>query len=134
MFSKSTEYALRATVFIAKGSTREKKLRLEEITAAIDSPPSFTAKILQKLTREKIISSVPGPNGGFYLSDKAKQLPVLAVLKAMQEEETLNKCILGLKQCSEESPCPMHEQYKSVKQKLKSLFETKTILELAEEL
>jgi len=35
MFSKSTEYALRATIFIAQKSSEEKKLGLDEISKAI---------------------------------------------------------------------------------------------------
>jgi Rrf2 family protein len=131
MFSKATEYALRATIYIAQKSTEEKKLGLEEIARAIDSPQSFTAKILQSLTREKIVSSARGPNGGFFLSEKAKKLPARSILKAMDEDEVLEKCVLGLKLCSEIQPCPMHSQYKSIKKQLIKLFVTKTIKQLA---
>ncbi|MBK6992081.1 MAG: Rrf2 family transcriptional regulator [Chitinophagaceae bacterium] len=51
MFSKATEYALRATIFIAQKSTEETKLSIDDIAKAIDSPKSFTAKILQQLTK-----------------------------------------------------------------------------------
>jgi len=131
MFSKATEYALRATIYIAQKSTEEKKLGLEEIARAIDSPQSFTAKILQSLTREKIVSSARGPNGGFFLSEKAKKLPARSILKAMGQDEVLEKCVLGLKLCSEIQPCPMHSQYKSIKKQLIKLFVTKTIKQLA---
>lgn len=132
MFSKATEYALRATIYIAKKSTEEKKLGIEEISKAIDSPQSFTAKILQALTKNnKVVSSVRGPNGGYYLTKKAKKLPVRSILQAMGEDEVLEKCVLGLKQCSEIKPCPMHAQYKSIKQQLIKLFVTKTIQQLA---
>ena len=132
MFSKATEYALRATIYIAQKSTEEKKLGIEEISRAIDSPRSFTAKILQLLTKDnRLISSVRGPNGGFYMTEKAKKLSVRSILSAMGEDEILEKCILGLNQCSETKPCPMHAQYKSIKQKLIKLFETKTIQQLA---
>ena len=81
MFSKATEYALRATIHIAKNSSEEKKLGIEEIAKSIDSPKSFTAKILQLLAKDnKIISSVRGPNGGFFITEKAKKLPVRAIL------------------------------------------------------
>ena len=64
MFSKATEYALRATIFIAQNSSEEKKVGIQTIAKAIDSPQSFTAKILQLLTRDnKIISSAPGRHG-----------------------------------------------------------------------
>jgi len=135
MFSKATEYALRATIFIAQKGTEEKKLSIDEIAKAIDSPKSFTAKILQALTKENhIISSVRGPNGGFYLTEKSKQLPVRTILKAMGEEEVLEKCVLGLKQCSELQPCPMHDQYKSIRKQLKDLFVSKSIQQFASEI
>jgi Rrf2 family transcriptional regulator, iron-sulfur cluster assembly transcription factor len=135
MFSKATEYALRATIYIAQNSSEEKKVSILAISKAIDSPKSFTAKILQSLTRgNKIVSSAPGPHGGFYMTEKAKKLPARAILKAMDEDGTLDKCVLGLKQCSDASPCPMHSQYKLIKLQLKDLFESKSIQNLANEL
>lgn len=135
MFSKSTEYALRAVIYIAQKGSEEKKLGLDEISKAIDSPASFTAKILQQLTKDnKIVSSVRGPNGGFYITNKAKKLPVKAVLEAMEEDEVLEKCVLGLAECSETKPCPMHSEYKVIKQQLIQLFSKKTIQQLAEEM
>lgn len=134
MFSKATEYALRATIYIAQKSTEEKKLGIEEIAKSIDSPPSFTAKILQSLTRDNVVvSSVRGPNGGFYMTNKAKKLPVRAVLLAMGEDAMLEKCVLGLKLCSETQPCPMHAEYKSIKKQLIKLFGSKTIQQLADD-
>ncbi len=135
MFSKSTEYALRATIYIAQKSSSEHKIGIEEISQAIDSPASFTAKIMQALTRNsKVVSSARGPHGGFYLTDKAKKLPVRAILEAMGDGEVLDKCVLGLKQCNEVQPCPMHQQYKPIRKQLKELFVTKSIEELAAEI
>ncbi len=135
MFSKSTEYALRAVIYIAREGTKDNKLGIAEIADSIDSPRSFTAKILQLLTADnKIISSVRGPHGGFYISEKAKKLPVRSILKAMGDDEMLGQCVLGLKKCSDVKPCPMHMQYKVIKEQLINLFENKTIGELAGEM
>ena len=135
MFSKTTEYALRATIFLAQKSSAENKLGIDEISKAIDSPKSFTAKILQLLTKDnQVVSSVRGPNGGFFLTANAKKLPARSVLQAMGEDEILEKCVMGLKLCSENQPCPMHAQYKIIKKQLISLFTTKTIQQLADEI
>ena len=135
MFSKTTEYALRAVIYIAQESSVNNKLGLNEIAKAIGSPPSFTAKILQRLTAgDKLVSSLRGPNGGFYLSEKSKTLPVRKILEAMNEDEVLDKCILGLAKCSETNPCPMHSKYKTIKEQLVQLFETKTIQHLADDM
>lgn len=134
MFSKKTEYALRATIYIAKHSTEEKKLSIVDISKAINSPQSFTAKILQVLTKKKLIHSLPGPNGGFYITDPTLQAPISCIVDAMGENEVLDKCVLGLKKCSSVNPCPLHEQYKKVKLQLKEIFEEKSIGKLAKEL
>ena len=135
MFSKATEYALRATIYLAQKSSAENKLGLEDISIAIDSPKSFTAKIMQVLTKDnRIVSSARGPMGGFFLSDRAKKLPVRSVLQAMGEDEILEKCVMGLKKCSEAQPCPMHPQYKIIKKQLLDLFTSKTIQQLADEI
>jgi Rrf2 family transcriptional regulator, iron-sulfur cluster assembly transcription factor len=133
MFSKATEYALRATIYIAQKSNEDKKPGIAEIAKAIDSPQPFTAKILQQLTKDnKVISSVRGPNGGFFITPKALQLPVLAILQALEEDEILHKCVLGLRKCSEVKPCPMHDDYKSIRTQLIQLFENTSIKNLAE--
>jgi len=135
MFLKATEYALRSVIYLARKSSKEKKVGLSEIAKAIDSPQSFTAKILQLLTKDnKVVSSARGPNGGFFLAEKAGKLPVSSILEAVGENEILKKCVLGLKLCSEAKPCPMHAQYKVIKEKLRMLFEEKTIQQLAEEM
>lgn len=135
MFSKATEYALRATIFIAQKSSEEKKLGLDDIAKGIRSPKSFTAKILQQLTTgNKIISSTRGPGGGFFMTSNAKLLPVKAILLAMKEYDVLDKCVLGLKKCSDIKPCPMHHQYKSIREQIKDLFVSKSIQDLADEM
>lgn len=135
MFSKTAEYALRATIFIAQKGTIEQKLGIDEIAKAIDSPQSFTAKILQMLTKDnKIVSSARGPHGGFYVTRQAKKLPAKAILEAVDEGEVLKKCVLGLKQCSEIKPCPMHFEYKLIRDQLNRLFQNTTIQHLADEM
>jgi Rrf2 family protein len=132
MFSKSTEYALRATLYIAQKGSEEQKVGIEEVSEAIGSPRSFTAKILQALTKEnKIISSVSGPHGGFYITERNKKLSVRSILEAMGEGELLERCVLGLPKCSESKPCPMHSKYKIIRKELIKLFETETIRHLA---
>ncbi len=135
MFSKSTEYALRAIIYLAQKSSIDCKIGITELSEAIDSPKSFTAKILQNLTRDnKLISSVTGPSGGFYLTEQAKKKSLLNVLTLLEDEGIITGCILGLKECSEKNPCPMHGEYKKIKPQLLSMLDDKTILQLAREM
>jgi Rrf2 family protein len=135
MFSKATEYALRAVIHIARKGDATNKIGIDEIAKAIDSPRPFTAKILQQLRRdERILQSVTGPHGGFYLTEQARTLPVRVILEVMNEDMVLTKCVLGLHQCSETDPCPLHKEYKSIRRQLADLFASRTVGDLADEM
>ena len=132
MFSKSCEYALRAVIYIHKDSDEKKKLSIKEIAKEIESPEAFTGKILQKLTREGLIQSTKGPGGGFFIGKREKPLTVSEVVKAMEGQQFFNKCALGLKNCNSLKPCPIHHQVIEQNNRLKEIFETTLITQLAE--
>lgn len=135
MFSKATEYALRATLYIAQTTRADELVSLDDIATAIGSPKSFTAKIMQDLTRNNIlVSSTRGPNGGFYMSEKARMKPAKVILDIMGEIDLLKKCVIGLSKCSESQPCPLHNEYKPIRQQLTALFHENNIQEFAEKI
>jgi len=65
MFSKTCEYAIRASIFIASQSHQNKRVTITDIAEKINSPKSFTAKILQILAKNNLVHSVQGIGGGF---------------------------------------------------------------------
>lgn len=135
MFPKATEYALRATIYIAQRGRINHKLSIKEISENIDSPVSFTAKILQLLTaKASIIQSGRGPNGGYYMSEEALSLPIYEIIKAIGDDGIITNCVLGLPKCSDEHPCPMHSKYKIIKKELLRMFTETTIQSLAEDM
>jgi len=134
MFSKACEYAIRASLYISIKSIDGSKLGIKEIAKEIDSPAHFTAKILQTLTREGIISSIKGPNGGFFLDPNAKPVPLTAIVKAIDGDNILHSCSLGLKECSDKFPCPIHNDIKSYKERLRKIMKEKTLQELGNDL
>ncbi len=133
MFSKSTEYALRATIFIARQSSIHKKVSIQEIAEGIGAPKHFTAKILQLLSNKnvQIVSSISGPTGGFFIKEEASKKPIYIVIEAMQETHIIEDCVLGLPNCNEKTPCSMYKPYEEVKKGLLSMFKDKSIQEIA---
>lgn len=115
--SKSCEYAIRAAIYVAGISMQAKKASIIEIAEAIGSPVPFTGKILQLLTRKKILSSIKGPNGGFYLQDD-RIIYLIDIVIAVDGNELFTACSMGLKNCSDGQPCPMHHQVKPIKAQL----------------
>ncbi|WP_347173557.1 RrF2 family transcriptional regulator [Polaribacter uvawellassae] len=132
MFSKSCEYGLRAVLFIAQSSLSNTKVSLVEIAQEIDSPSAFTAKILQQLSKANIIDSTKGPTGGFIMSQENLKNQTLAdVVTVLDGDKVYNGCGLGLTQCDDQFPCPVHDQFLKVRTELKAMLENTNLYDLA---
>lgn len=135
MLSKACEYGIKAAVFLAQYKTSGGYCNVKEISAAIDSPEAFTAKVLQLLVKASIISSVKGPQGGFFIEKKKlKGLNLMQIVTAIDGDGIVHNCVLGLRHCSEINPCPMHPKYKMVKESIRTMLQTTFVHELADDL
>jgi Rrf2 family iron-sulfur cluster assembly transcriptional regulator len=132
MFSKTCEYGIRATIFIASQSYQNKRVGLKDIAKKIDSPEAFTAKILQILSKNNIINSIKGVGGGFDIPrETMKDIKLAQIVNALEGDRVFTGCGLGLTHCSEDHPCPMHEKFKSIRNELAFMLENTNLEELA---
>lgn len=132
LFSKTCEYGIRATLYIAMQSLEGQRASLKDIARKIDSPEAFTAKILQQLSRNNIIESVKGPNGGFEIQQKNMlRIRLSQIVLALEGDAIYKSCGLGLKECSEKRPCPVHDQFKSIRQNICAMLEDTNLYELS---
>ncbi len=133
MFSKACEYAIKAMIFVASQSKSNIRCGLNDIALGIGSPVSFTAKILQRLVKANLLESQKGPTGGFVISEaKASQIKLSEIVAAIDGDEIYNGCGLGFHTCSDEKPCPVHYQFKTVRENLKDMLESTTLNNLSE--
>lgn len=132
MFSKACEYAIRSVVFVAVASLNGERVGFKEIAKEIDAPEAFTAKILQKLSKNNIIVSIKGVGGGYEIPvEHLEFIKLCEVVNVMDGDSIYKGCGLGLAQCSETHPCPVHFKFKEIRNGLKQMLETTTLKELA---
>lgn len=132
MFSKACEYGIRATLYIASKSLDEERVSLRDIAAEIDSPVAFTAKIMQQVSKSGIVKSTKGPFGGFDIPKAELNKIMLArIVDAIDGDSIYLGCGLGLKACDEEFPCPVHDQFKKIRDELSHMLNTTSLYEVA---
>jgi Rrf2 family transcriptional regulator, iron-sulfur cluster assembly transcription factor len=134
MFSKACEYGIRAMIYIVANSAEGKKAGIKEIASSTGSPEAFMGKVLQSLAKQGIIASSKGPNGGFYIENYEEDIPIIKVVTAIDGPGMFSTCGLGLKQCSSAFPCPIHQEYKEIRDKLQVMLSNNTIQGLATKL
>lgn len=134
MLSSANKYAIRSVLFLAIYSNEQNKIGTVEIAEKLDSPQPFLAKLLQQLTKDKLVSSTKGPNGGFFLTEKNKKNTIWDIIISIKGEKKFDQCFLGLSKCSDEKPCPVHYIVSNFKDKLLEDFKDKTIDQFAKDI
>lgn len=132
MFSKECEYAIKATIYIAQQSNKNTRVNAKEVSKEINAPEAFTAKILQKLCKENILISNRGKQGGFVFDgDRQNKVKLYDVIKIIDGDSIFIKCGLGLQKCSAENPCPVHDDFKEVRDRLIYMVQKYSFYDLA---
>jgi len=133
MFSKACEYAIRAMIFIAKKSAEGSTTGIIEIAKGIDAPQHFIAKILQELKRQGLVQSNKGPNGGFFIDDP-EGITLADVVSAIDGDRIFTGCALGLRKCNAKKPCPVHDEFKLIRQNVYETLQSYSVAHFNEEL
>ena len=137
LLSKTAEYGLRAVLYIALNQTDGKSIKkwidAEEIARDLKIPQHFLAKVIQKLVKAGIIYSKRGKSGGFRLRKSPEKLKLLDIVFALDGGKLLKDCVLGLPNCSDKSPCPVHNYWRNIREEIKQMFSEKTVKELLNE-
>ena len=134
MFSKTCEYALRALIYITQQTKDGGRIGIKDIAAGIDSPEYFIAKILQDLSRKGFLQSAKGPTGGFYLDNISLNRSLADIVKEMDGDKIFSGCALGLKECSETHPCPVHNEFKHIRNNLEKMLNEMKIGDFVDQL
>lgn len=134
MFSQSCKYAIRAMFLIAQRSNEGKFIGIKEIAEGLDAPQPFIAKILQDLSKKSMVISAKGPNGGFMLSETQRHTTLLDIVVAVDGNKIITSCCLGLRDCNEKAPCPVHDEYKMIRKKINSMLSTTEVSDYNDEL
>ena len=131
MLSKSSEYAIRAMVSVQLQNWEDKRPGVADVAHHIEAPVAFTAKILQTLTRSRLLHSAKGRGGGFFFSDGDDDVTLFQIIKVIEGEGIFHRCGFGLKNCSDDNPCPLHHQYKEVRDGFEKIVKNATVRSLA---
>jgi Rrf2 family protein len=132
MLSLTCKTAIKAVIYLASKSDTGERAGIKEIAAFIDASEHTVGKMLQALVKEEVINSVKGPNGGFFITARQKNQPIINVIDAIDGKEVFDQCGLGLSKCSATHPCPIHNDYKEVRDLFKSMCQKKKISDLCD--
>jgi Rrf2 family protein len=85
IFTKSTAYALQALIELSKS---KKPIDVATLSNLTNLPRPFLAKLLQNLSKNGIVKSFKGINGGFLLAKDPKEITITEIFKALEDKDS----------------------------------------------
>ena len=128
MLSHTSDYALRATLLLARH--RRRPLRAEEIASAIGAPRNYLGKTLNALAKAGIVRSARGPLGGFTLAIDPEGLTLARVIDCFDEPRPQSRCMLGAAPCDPAHPCAAHHCWTAITAARREPLATTTVADL----
>ncbi|UCD38286.1 MAG: Rrf2 family transcriptional regulator [Fidelibacterota bacterium] len=132
LYTKSAEYAIQAMLYLAENEGKGLAM-VSSIAEAYNIPKHFLAKLVQTLTRNHLIKSYRGRNGGIKLARPSAEVTLLQIVNAIEgpppEQEM---CVIGLDVCSDDVACPLHEHWQHIRSLVGDTLNHQSLAALAE--
>lgn len=118
--SKTSEYALRILIYMAKEPTllyTAKKL-VDELKIS----DKYLRRLMTDLSKAGFVVSIQGRDGGYQFAKNIDDIYLYDIVDAIEGMDKLNDCVMGFETCSCENPCAMHDTWLNVRDELNRIF------------
>ena len=130
MLSQTAEYALRATLYLARDHRTRRPVTADAIARALGAPANYMSKTLNVLARTGILIGMRGPTGGFMLVRNPADITVGEVVGTFDEPAPRPMCLLGGLPCNADHPCQAHVQWTQMTAAMRRPLSTTTLADL----
>lgn len=104
MFSRSTEYAIKALKYLAQQPAGSLS-GAGEIAAGTQIPLPYLWKLLKNLSDVRLVRSFKGVSGGYELARSPKDITIRDIWTAIPRGAYFVGCALNSSECDEWQPC-----------------------------
>lgn len=132
IYPQATAYAIEALAFMS-GLDESKAVKARQLSKILNIPQQYLGKVMTQLVKKKYIKSTKGPTGGFVLAVDPTKVTLYRIMAALDSLTPLEEnCVMGLRQCSAETPCAFHEKWVKFKEQAIAEAQNLTLDNLAE--
>ncbi len=124
-FTKRADYGLMAIHYIAIHDDLG-AVSVKRIVEEFGIPQELLAKILQRLSKGKLIASVNGPKGGYVLAREPGAIRVSEVLRAIEGPLGMVSCYRTM-QCPQLERCNIRRPVLAIQSGIERFLETMTL-------
>ena len=128
--TRAADYAVRVMIHLAALPAHEREF-LPALAYATDAPESFLSKVLQALSRARLITSQRGQSGGFAILPRGRKASMREVIEAIDGPLRLNVCLISARACGRSKWCPAHTVWVDAQRAMMDVLSGAVIADLA---
>jgi len=130
LVTKNIHYAIKSLLYFAKDNARV--ISVNELVKKLNMRRAFLRRILQVLSRHKILKSLKGKNGGFILNVNTGKLRIIDIVNIFRKETDIIDCLLDKDICLYPERCLLMREIKRIERQLNDKLRQLTIDKLLE--
>jgi Rrf2 family iron-sulfur cluster assembly transcriptional regulator len=132
LYGRAAEVAIRAALYLA-GRPPGELSPVHDVARATNLSSAYLSKIIQRLAPAGLVRTFRGPGGGIQLGKSPEAITLWSLVSAIEGRAEVDRCALGLGNCSSENPCPFHKLWAPQRGEFRRLLEETTIAALLTE-
>ena len=126
--TRKVEYALIALRHLQQNG-QGKLSSAKSMSSVYGIPQELLAKILQRLSREKIVLSVKGPKGGYRISKDPSTINMTKFFEIMEGPMGIVDCYFD-SNCEQLNGCTIREPLNKINQSIRTMFDKMTLADI----
>lgn len=128
LITRNTDYAIRIIKFLF--NTKYNFSSTKYIKNKLKIPKYFLRKIIRLLSKNKIINSYKGKNGGVEIVRNPDDINLLDIFETFQGKFKMNECKFKSKPCPEQKTCKLKKQINEIENYVLNKFENLKIKDI----
>ena len=137
MLSTTCKYGIRACIYLALYGD-DKLLNIKQIAKGLDVPEPFLGKIMQSLSKKKVLYSQRGIDGGFKFNIDPHKVSILQIIEIFDGLDVFSDCVLGMRICHDNprksENCPFRIKADPLLDKFYKIFKEQSIGDFSDKL
>ncbi len=132
-YGKMSQTAIAALSSLAEQSDRKPPTYLgaNEIAASRNLPVPAVRKVMTTLSQAGLVSSAPGPGGGFVLAKPPGKISLQDIVRLFERLEENLSCPFGPDWCGTGPQCPLHNEIAKLRDISNQFLKEHTLADLA---
>lgn len=126
--SVTTGHAIKALTCLESGECVPRQV--SDIAHCTGVPRAYLAKIFNTLSQAGVVQTKRGYHGGVSLARCADQISLRQIIEAVEGQEWIAECLLGMDACEALTVCPTHDFWTRIRGEIIAELDAVTLAEL----